>query len=245
MAVKVRIIDERRGKPGKPKFHDFRIKDWDELTLNDYRTLTDFPSIEKKDWTELDEMAFNLDAIHRHTKIPKSLLEDVATDTMQLLIDGIGSLLEKAMEEAGKKYEGYTPPKVIKHRGKTYMVPHDLERETVWKQWKEIEMRETFAHQADVYLHFLSMLLIEKGKKFSPDDVPAKDEAFGDMKMIDVFPLVAFFFSGNERFRNAMSRSSSRYVGSIRLRVRQALTRSSDDGEPIRSEPSDLPASSR
>lgn len=231
MGVTVQILDKEQ------VLRSFRVKDYDELTLDDWKDLT-IPKIDEDILEKLktakglkDENEAAHELLKRHTGIPKNLLRKLPPSEYDKLVDTIGSLLAEATQEGAKEHPDYIPAQEIEHGGKVYTVPTDLERETIWHQWEEIDAAADLEHEADVYRHFLSILLIEKGREFDPADVDAKDKAFGSMLMMDVFPLCAFFFGSSERFRIAMDRCSARFVSSMRHRVQQALKISQDVGE--------------
>lgn len=214
--------------------------DFDELTLADWRRLT-IPKLIEGD--VVDQLAVSHEMIRRHTGIPIAQLRRARPADVDALIDAIGETLRLAAE-AMMEDPDYRPPKTLAIGTRTFTIPADLERDTIYGQWCDLASIDGMEHEADIYTRILAVLLTE-GEPYDAGQVAGRSKLLLDARMVEVFPLCAFFFSNNERFRNAVNLALDRYRTSMLLRLRpvpSTASKSSSTDTPTTSDPSGPPS---
>lgn len=197
MAVTIKTTDKSTGE-----MKTYRVKDFDELTLLDWRDLTAIKLPEPDEDKAFDH---TLELLARHTGITKDELSRLNPANADLLINAIGDTLAQAMEaKAGT--EVTNPPPTIDHEGTTYTVPQDLDADTVAGQWWDFKAAHRLEHEADIMIRSLAVLLVPEGEEYdgNPD---SRMEIMGRMPMQSAFHLSAFFFDSSQRYREHTSLS--------------------------------------
>lgn len=198
-------IETEDKKTGEVKI--YRVKDFDELTLADWRALT-HPAPPEPDVERAYE--HTVEMLHRHTGITMDELRRLNPANADKLVDAIRETIRLAMEaKAGAEH--IDPPLTIEHEGMVYAVPQDLEQDTIAGQWLDFEAAFRLECEADIMIRTLCILLVPEGQEYDgkPDSRQATMER---IPMSAAFHMSAFFFDRNERYRQLMSRSFNRLL---------------------------------
>lgn len=198
-------IEVEDKKTGEVK--TYRVKDFDELTLADWRALT-YPEPPEADIEKAFEHTIEL--LHRHTGITAEELRRLNPANADKLVDAIRETIRLAMEaKAGA--ENVDPPKEVEHEGVIYAVPQDLEQDTCGGQWWDFQAAHRLECEADIMIRSLCILLVPKGQEYDGDP-SSRQGAMERFPMSLAFHVSAFFFDKSERYRQHMSRSFSRLL---------------------------------
>ena len=219
--------------PGKGKVKDtvYTVRDFDELTLSDYRRLT---AVEVVDFErDLDAM-YSL--VQAYTGIGEKKLNTRPMAEVQAVFDHVLAEVAKAIEVSrafASKVEAddsYVPPDTVNIGGVSYRVPKDLELDTVAGQWADWMRWDPPTHEADLVIEALAFLLVEDGKAYQGTS-KEKHEAISECPITLGFDLCAFFFAKSERFRSVTSRRRISFRESLNALVGKVLNVSRTDIE--------------
>ena len=197
-AIAVRDGDRVRTYPLK-EFSDFTIADWRAMCL---------PPIE-----EGDPDAF-YETIRRYVGIPKATLRKLPMAEMDRLTTALAKMQQEAEEArvaSDKVVETWATdgPKEITHEGITYTVPQDLERDTVFGQWVDMDAAlEGATHEPEVMAAICACLLVEKGGEY--EGFHKTVERFDSLPVRTAMALTAFFLQRSERLTASMLRCMQR-----------------------------------
>lgn len=201
----------------------YRVKDYDELTLADWKRLTEIrpPDTDRK------ERDYTVALVAAHTGLPKSKIRKLSAASWDAMASAIKETLDLAMADHAKHYaDGATwiPPETFDFAGIAYAVPRDLDTDMTTGQWFDLQDIATIEHQADAMHKCLSICLVPSGKTYAGS---ADNEAiFWDMRMVDAFAMSAFFFDSSERFRRAINRCLSLCLTFVAHKFAPVLRRS-------------------
>ena len=214
--------------PGKGKAKDttYTVRDFEELTLADYRSLTaiDLADVD----TDLNKL---YQLVQAYTGIAEKKLNTRPMGEVQAVFDHVLGEVAKAIEVSrafAAKVEGesdYIPPDHITIAGVEYRVPRDLELDTIAGQWADWMRWEPPTHEADLIVEALAFMLVERGKAYHGTGKD-KHEAIAACPITLGFDLCAFFFDRSERFRSATNRRRTLYRGWLSAQVGRALNAS-------------------
>ena len=202
--------------------HTYGVKDFDELTLADWRDLT---AVDLPDPDESKALENTLALLSRHTGMPVADLRRLRPESADLLIEAIGETLALALRAKDEERE---LPTTYTLGGITYAVPQNLEADTVAGQWWDFKAAHTLEHEADIMIRSLAVLLVPEGEEYdgNPD---ARMEAMATMPAQDAFAMSAFFFESSERYRSHTSLLFQAFITSVQHRIGQALPTSATD----------------
>ena len=216
------------------KYQDFRIKPFDELSIADWYTITNPPIPEGT--TEL-EASYEL--IQRWASIPKAKLRRMRAQDVERLMSALGTMLGEATKA---KMEEFTPEATFTYDGITYAVPQNVEAETTFGQWADLNARlEGLTVDADMLPVVLACLLVEEGKDYDGADLDARIDAMRVLPAAYALKLTAFFFSSGTRLQDVTSRYLSRMLMSALQQLQQelsALAPAGDGSAPSTGSPS-------
>lgn len=184
----------------------------------------DFASMTIAQWREVSQPheGGDLEDLHHFSGVPIDVLKRLSVAQGEVLMDA----LIKAKIEAEKRAievngEDYLNPQEITHEGITYTVPQDLERDTVFGQWVDLQAATDGATtDAECMADICAALLVEKGKKY--EGLTVNLERLQTLPARVAMGMTAFFLGRSERLRNVMARYSSRHLMS------QLLTQGQD-----------------
>ncbi len=216
------------------KYQDFRIKPFDELSIADWYTITNPPIPEGT--TEL-EASYEL--IQRWASIPKAKLRRMRAQDVERLMSALGTMLGEATKA---KMEEFTPEATFTYDGITYAVPQNVEAETTFGQWADLNARlEGLTVDADMLPVVLACLLVEEGKDYDGADLDARIDAMRVLPAAYALKLTAFFFASGTRLQDVTSRYLSRMLMSALQQLQQelsALAPAGDGSAPSTGSPS-------
>ncbi len=209
MALTIEVIED-----GKTKA--YTVRDYDELTIADWRALT---SVEQKA-TPKDQEEAEIELLKRHTGISKAKLRRLPTNEFNRLSAAISETMQLAISHRDGE-PSYVPPDTITHQGVEYVVPNKFdpldttvwERQTVIGQFLDMRDQMKADHEADLLKGTLMALLVEKGQEYGAW-TDAKREAMEAFPLHIAFDLCAFFFACSQRYRNVVLRFSQACQGS-------------------------------
>lgn len=227
----VRLHDPRTGK-----YQDFNIRPFDELTVADWYDITNPPIAEG-----ISELDATYELIQRWVKIPKAKLRRMPPAEVERLVTALGTMLGEATKA---KMDGFTPEATFTHAGITYSVPQNIEADTTFGQWADLNSRlEGMTADADMLPVICAVLLVPEGEEYEGSDLDSRIAAMRALPAAYALRLTAFFFASGNRLQSVMNQYLSRKLTSALQALQQELSVLSDvtDG----SAPStDLPSSS-
>lgn len=206
----------------------YRVKDYDELTIADWRALTTVqdPAMKPKDAEEA-----YIELLKRHTGITKKALRKLAPSESDKLIAAIAETMTLALSKREGEPE-YAPPDTIEHEGITYRVPNKFdpdnsvvwEKQTVAGQWFDLKQELKKEHEADLFVGSLAVLLVQQGQEYEPTS-PEKLASFERFPLHVAFDLCAFFFDNSQRYRDVTNRFLESLRTSVAHRMQQEFQR--------------------
>jgi hypothetical protein len=199
----IRIHDKGTGK-----HRDYAVRHIDELTIAEWYDITVPPVSGTIDET--------IELIHRWVKIPKGDLVRLSVGEMDRLAEGLGMLLGGA---AKARTEAFTPGKTFSYSGITYTVPQNIEADTTFAQWADLNAAiEGIEHDADLIPIVVSYLLVEEGKEYDGSVARARVAQIRDWPVEYPLKLTAFFLDSGTRLQSVMSRyMSARLTYAVQL----------------------------
>lgn len=222
--------------PSTGKYQDFNIKPFDELTVADWYDITNPPIAEG-----MSEMDATYELIQRWVKIPRTKLRRMPPAEVERLVTMLGQMLGAA---AKAKMDDFTPEATFTYGDITYTVPQNVEADTTFGQWADLNARlETMKHDAEMLPVILACLLVPEGEEYDGETLEARIDAMKALPAAYALKLTAFFFASGNRLQSVMNQYLSRRLTSALQVLQQELSVLSDatDG----SAPStDLPSSS-
>ena len=203
----------------------YRVRGIDELTVKDWCDIS-YPPVS----VEASDVEATIQLIQRWLKIPRRDLMRLQAGEMTRLVTGLGQMLGHA---AKMRIDAWNPPKEWKYKGKTYVVPQDLEEDTVWGQWVELNAAlDDMKDERDLLPMVCAHLLTEKDKPFDTDDIPTRLAVFRAAPVEFPMKLTVFFLDSGSRLHDCMSRFMRSQVMSALQLLQQVQIdiRSATDG---------------
>ncbi len=216
--------------------HDYRILPFEDLTIADWYAITN-PPIDPG--TSEAEATYEL--IRRWVRIPKTKLRRMKPADVEALVGALGTMLGQATKA---RMDEFTPEATFTWGGITYTVPQNIEADTTFGQWADINSSlETLTNDVDMLPVILAILLVEEGKEYDGDDLEARISQMRAMPVEYAMKLSAFFFANGSRLQSVMNQYLSQRLTSALQQLQQVASELSDDTDG--SLPStDLPSSS-
>jgi len=216
--------------------HDYRILPFEDLTIADWYAITN-PPIDPG--TSEAEATYEL--IRRWVRIPKTKLRRMKPADVEALVGALGTMLGQATKA---RMDEFTPEATFTWGGITYTVPQNIEADTTFGQWADINSRlETLTNDVDMLPVILAILLVEEGKEYDGEGLDERISGMRNMPVEYAMKLAAFFLSGGSRLQSVMSQYLSRRLTSALQQLQQVASELSDDTDG--SQPStDSPPSS-
>lgn len=167
--------------------------------------------------------------LHRFSGIPKKHIRRLPPSEADNLIGALVKLRTEAeAREAQVRGEDWRNPQTIEHAGITYTVPQDLEHDTCFGQWMDLDAAlEGVTTEAEAMADICAAMLVEQGREY--EGLKANQERMRTLPARVAMGLTAFFLGGSERLKSAMLRCTSRLVMS-RLRALGQEARISTQG---------------
>jgi hypothetical protein len=216
--------------------HDYRILPFEDLTITDWYAITN-PPIDPA--TTEAEATYEL--IRRWVRIPKTKLRRMKPADVEALVGALGTMLGQATKA---RMDAFTPEATFTWGGITYTVPQNIEADTTFGQWADINSRlEGMTADADMLPVICAVLLVPEGEEYEGSDLDSRIAAMRALPAAYALRLTAFFFASGNRLQSVMNQYLSRKLTSALQALQQELSVLSDatDG----SAPStDLPSSS-
>lgn len=202
---------------GTGKVRSYAVRGIEALTLREWMDIVHPPEVPPA--SELDA---TIDLIHRWVKVPKPDLLRLSVGEMDRLVTALGNLIGKA---AAFRIEGWKPPTTYEWAGVTYTIPQNIEAETTFGQWADLNAAlEKLDNDADMLPVVMAHLLVEEGKDYDGSLTDAKAEAFKDCPIEVPIGLHSFFLGSGNRYKDAMSRFMNRRVSYALQLLQQGLT---------------------
>jgi hypothetical protein len=230
----VRLHDPRTGK-----YQDFNIRPFAELTVADWYDITNPPIAEG-----ISELDATYELIQRWVKIPKAKLRRMPPAEVERLVTALGTMLGEATKA---KMDEFTPEATFAHDGITYSVPQNIEADTTFGQWADLNSRlEGMTADADMLPVICAVLLVPEGTEYEGSDLDSRIVAMRALPAAYALKLTAFFFASGSRLQSVMNQYLSRKLTSALQVLQQELSVLSDatDGSaPSTDSPSSSPSS--
>jgi len=194
---------------------DYTINALDDITVKDWHAMQ-IPDLleENGDAT--------LGLITAWTGIPKDKVERMPIGSVDQLADLLSAELQQA---ARAKTDEWTPPPAIEIMGRKWKVPQNIEADTIYAQWIDINSRlDRNSEEASVMPIILAILLVPEGEEYDGTKLDERIALFQDAPCRLAMQLTAFFFASGNRLQDAMSRYTNRILSSVALSHQQALT---------------------
>ena len=204
---------------------EYRIPEWGTLTVAQWRELC-------KPYPEgMDGRDALIEDLHRFSGVPKKHLKRLTPGEADKLMSALVLVRTEAEKRASEVAgEDFTNPTTITHEGVTYRVPRDLEHDTVFGQWVDLEGTLQGAEtEAEIMAAICAALLVEEGKEY--EGLTATLQAMETLPARIAMGLTAFFLPRSERLRSAMARCLARLMMS-RLPARVQAAQTSTTGTP-------------
>ena len=188
--------------------HEYRVPECGEITVAEWARLC----IPIHDLTGKNALHEDL---KRLTGVPLKHLRRLSVGEMDRLIDAYVGLRRGMQErEAEVDATDYTNPEEIEHNGVTYAVPKNLEMETTYGQWEDMDsLIDGVKTEPEMMQAICAVLLIEKGKEY--EGYHKQLDAFATLPARVAMGLTAFFLSRSERVRSVTARCTRRLVMSL------------------------------
>jgi hypothetical protein len=219
--------------------HDYRILPFEELTIADWYAITN-PPIDAG--TSEAEATYEL--IRRWVRIPKTKLRRMKPADVEALVTALGTMLGQATKA---RMDEWTPEATFTWAGITYTVPQNVEADTTFGQWADINARlETLTSDVDMLPVILAILLVEEGQEYDGDNLDARISAMRHLPVEYAMKLAAFFFASGTRLQDVMSRHlSQRLMSGLQVfqQVANDLSAVTDGLPPSTDLPSSSPSS--
>lgn len=175
--------------------HTYRLKGIDELTLADWGLFHSGP------WPEDKAEAFEhmVGILSRVTTIPRGTLRKCNVRDLEGAVASIGETLTKGGEALSQE-----PPKEWTHKGRRYIVPHDLE-DLSFERWQAFtSILFGMDNEVDVYAAAIACLCPIDGEEFDAGKLGDRIEDAKGLPMLNALTCAAFFFASSERFRTSI-----------------------------------------
>jgi hypothetical protein len=219
--------------------HDYRILPFEDLTITDWYAITN-PPIDPA--TSEAEATYEL--IRRWVRIPKTKLRRMKPADVEALVGALGTMLGQATKA---RMDAFTPEATFTWGGITYTVPQNIEADTTFGQWADINARlEALTDDVEMLPVILAILLVEEGKEYDGADLEARISAMRSMPVEYAMKLAAFFFASGTRLQGVMSQYLSQRLMSGLQAYQQAaseLSAVTDGSPPSTDSPSSSPSS--
>lgn len=170
-----------------------RVKDYDELTIADWRLLE---SVEAPEGMTQDE--YQRAILCKHTGLTEEEVFRMKPGVFDIAMQAVANTLAEAQVVRVGTPE-LDPPPTIEHEGITYVVPRDLEEDTIIAQWIDIQALPP-GDKYDVMVSTLAILLLPEGATYRGDYADRID-TFERFNLREAFRISAFFLHGSERYR--------------------------------------------
>jgi hypothetical protein len=201
--------------------HDYRILPFEDLTIADWYAITN-PPIDAG--TSESEATYEL--IRRWVRIPKTKLRRMKPADVEALVTALGTMLGLATKA---RMDAFTPEPTFTWGGITYVVPQNIEADTTFGQWADINARlETLTTDVDMLPVILAILLVEQGKEYDGTDLEARISAMRNMPVEYSMKLSSFFLSSGTRLQSVMNQYLSRRLMSALHLLQQEASALSD-----------------
>jgi hypothetical protein len=215
--------------------HDYRILPFEDLTIADWYAITNPPIAP-------DDADATYELIRRWVRIPKTKLRRMKPADVEALVTALGTMLGQATKA---RMDAFTPEPTFAWGGITYVVPQNIEADTTFGQWADINARlETLTTDVDMLPVILAILLVEQGKEYDGTDLDVRISTMRNMPVEYAMKLSAFFLSSGTRLQSVMNQYLSRRLMSALQLLQQEASALSDatGGSPPST---DLPSSSQ
>ena len=210
--AQVRLHDPFTGK-----YQDFNIRLFEDLTVADWYDITNPPIAEG-----ISEMDATYELIQRWVKIPRAKLRRMPPAEVERLVTMLGQMLGQATKA---KMDEFTPDGTFTHDGITYTVPQNVEADTTFGQWADLNARlETLKHDAEMMPVILACLLVPEGQEYDGETLEARIDAMKALPAAYALKLTAFFFASGSRLQGVMSQYLSKRLTSALQAVQQVVT---------------------
>lgn len=202
---------------GTGKVRTYAVRGIEALTLREWMDIVHPPEVPPE-----CERDATIDLIHRWVKVPKPDLLRLSVGEMEKLSINLGIIIGKA---AAFRIEGWKPPSTYEWQGVTYTIPQNIEADTEFGQWADLNAAlEKLDNDADMLPMVMAYLLVEEGKYYDASLTAAKVEAFRECPIEVPIGLHSFFLGSGTKFKDAMSRFMNRRVSYALQLLQQGLT---------------------
>lgn len=192
---------------------EYTVKTLDTVTVDEWLTMAIPDAIEKED---------PLSVVSAWTGIPLDKLHRMPIGSVDQIADLVGKGL---LEAAAAKEDEWKPDPTIELLGQRFTVPQNIEADTIFAQWADINARvENATNERDIIPTVLAILLVPEGEDYDGSKVSERRAFFGGAPALFGLRMAAFFFGSGKRLPDVMSRYTNRRLYSVQQSLQQAAT---------------------
>lgn len=192
---------------------EYTVKTLDTVTVDEWLTMAIPDAIEKE-----DPMA----VVSAWTGIPIDKLHRMPVGSVDQIADLVGKAL---VEAAAAKEDEWKPEPTVEVLGQRFKVPQNIEADTIYAQWVDINARvENATNERDIIPTILAILLVEEGTDYDGGKIAERMAFFNGAPAVFGLRMTAFFFANGKRLRDVMSRYTSKRLYSVQQSLQQAAT---------------------
>lgn len=185
-------------------------------------TLKPFPEVTIADWRKVGELG-ELEGLGNREKlveivkaltgIPMTKLRRVPAKQMEQMLDMAGDI----MAAVALQRENTEVPKSFVLHGVTYTVPQDVEVDSLWGQYQDLEhvLMPKCEVESDIFQAVCAALCLPEGTEYDGKTVMARMETFNDLPIQTAMLVASFFFDKSETFRSVMDRCIRTFLISL------------------------------
>ena len=192
---------------------EYPIKTLDDLTVGEWLAMSIPEAVEKED---------PLEVVSAWTGIPMDKLHRMPIGSVDQIAEHVGQALVQA---ASAKSDEWKPGGAIEVLGKRFKVPLNIEADTIYAQWVDINARvENATSERDIMPTILAILLVPEGEDYNGSKINERRAFFGGAPALFGLWMTAFFFANGKRLRDVMSRYTSKRLSFVQQSLQQAAT---------------------
>lgn len=192
---------------------EYPIKTLDDLTVGEWLAMSIPEAVEKED---------PLEVVSAWTGIPMDKLHRMPIGSVDQIAEHVGQELVQA---ASAKSDEWKPGEAVEILGKRFKVPLNIEADTIYAQWVDINARvENATNERDIIPTILAILLVEEGTDYDGGKIADRMAFFNGAPAVFGLRMTAFFFANGKRLRDVMSRYTNRRLSYVQQSLQAVAT---------------------